>query len=318
MIERVATVWVDGSLKPWDEATVHTLTHTLHYGFGAFEGIRAYAQPDGRTALFRLSDHVDRLYRSTAASSIEIPFAPEAISEACIAVVTSNQLRDAYIRPLVFVGDPNIIFAYWLNRVRVAVAAFAWSGYSDRSRELGTSAKISPYVRPKAHADLFKAKLCGHYVLSILAYGDAARSGFKQAIFLDEDGVVCESTGENLFLVRGRQLWTPPASRSILIGITRLSVMEIATEMGYEVLEREFGVEDLRVADEVFTTGTASELLPVCSIENHHIGTGRLGPVTRAIQDRFTDAVNGRLPGYRRWLTPVALPSALATSPVTT
>jgi branched-chain amino acid aminotransferase len=214
----------------------------------------------------------------------------------------------------VFMGEPNIIFAYWLNRVRVAVAAFAWSGYSDRSREAGTSAKIAPYVRPKAHAELFKAKLCGHYVLSNLAFGDAARSGFKQAIFLDEDGVVCESTGENVFLVRDRELWTPPPSRSILIGITRLSVMEIAAGLGYEVIERDFRVDDLRAAGEVFTTGTASELLPICSIEGQEIGSGRLGPVTRAIQDRFTDIVKGRVPEYRRWLTPVALPAVPVTA----
>lgn len=306
MIERVSKVWLDGALVPWGDATVHALTHTLHYGFGAFEGIRAYAQAEGGTALFRLSDHVERLYRSTAAASIEIPFGREAIAKACGDVVVQNALRDAYVRPLVFIGDPNIIFAYWLNPVRVAVVAFPWTGFSDRNREDGTSAKISPYVRPKAHADLFKAKLCGHYALSVIAYGDAARSGFKQAIFLDEDGVVCESTGENLFMVSGAQLWTPPPSRSILIGITRLSVMEIASDLGYEVIERDFGVDDLLAADEIFTTGTASELLPIRSIESHPIGDGRLGPATRAIQARFTEAAHGQLAGYQRWLTPLA------------
>jgi branched-chain amino acid aminotransferase len=305
MIESAEKLWLDGELVDWDAGSVHLLTHTLHYGFGAFEGIRAYAQEGGGVALFQLDGHLARFFASAAAISVDVPYDAAALARACHQVVSVNGLRDAYVRPLLFVGEPNIIFAHWLNRVRVAVVAFPWRGYSDRNREEGTTAKVSPYVRPRVHAEFYKAKLCGHYALSVAAYSEAVRTGFKQAIFLDEEGMVCETTGENLFIVREGELWTPPSSRSILLGLTRAAVLELARDSGIATAERDFGVEELKGASEVFTTGTASELLPICAIDGSPVGDGRLGPVTRLLQERFQAAATGRLTSHRSWLTPL-------------
>jgi branched-chain amino acid aminotransferase len=305
MIEKTQTLWLDGALTGWDDGTTHLMTHTLHYGFGAFEGIRSYQQTEGGTALFRLEEHIERLFASSKAAFLEVPFDHATLLKACKEVVSANGLRDAYLRPLVFVSEPNIIFSHWLNRVRVAVIAFPWAGYSDRNREEGTSAKFSPYVRPKAHAAFYKAKLCGHYALSVVAYTEAVRTGFKQAIFVDEDGMVCETTGENLFLVKDQVLVTPPSSRSILMGLTRDSVMTLARGLGYRVEERDLSQAECLAADELFTTGTASELLPVRMLEGRPVGTGTLGPVTAAVQQAFTAAAQGRSAQYKHWLTPL-------------
>lgn len=303
MIERAQKLWLDGALTAWEEGTVHLLTHTLHYGFGAFEGIRSYRHVAGGAALFRLEEHIDRLFASARALFLEIPFDKTMLMRACVDVVRANGLQDAYLRPLVFVSEPNIIFAHWLNRVRTAVVAFPWAGYSDRNREEGTNAKFSPYARPKALADFYKAKVCGHYALSVVAYSEAVRSGFKQAIFLDEDGMVCETTGENLFVVKDGAVVTPPASRSILMGLTRDAVIQIARDLGYPVQERDISREECLVASEIFTTGTASELLPIRMLEGRQVGNGELGPVTAAIQRTFTDATQGRTERYSHWLT---------------
>lgn len=305
MIEKTQTLWLDGALTGWDDGTTHLMTHTLHYGFGAFEGIRSYQQAHGGTAIFRLEEHIDRLFASSKAAYLEVPFDRATLMAACTEVVRANGLRNAYLRPLVFVSEPNIIFAHWLNRVRVAVLAFPWEGYSDRNREEGTNAKFSPYVRPKAQAAFFKAKLCGHYALSVVAYSEAVRTGYKQAIFLDEDGMVCEATGDNLFLVKDQVLVTPPSSRSILMGLTRDSVMTLARELGYRVEERDISREECMTADELFTTGTASELLPVRMLEGRPVGAGKLGPVTAAVQQAFSAAAQGRAAQYKNWLTPV-------------
>jgi branched-chain amino acid aminotransferase len=305
MIEKTQKLWLDGALTGWDDGTTHLMTHTLHYGFGAFEGIRAYQQADGGVALFRLEEHIERLFASSKAAFMEVPFDRATLLEACKEVVSANGLGDAYLRPLVFVSEPNIIFAHWLNRVRVAVIAFPWKGYSDRNREEGTSAKFSPYVRPKAHAAFYKAKLCGHYALSVVAYSEAIQTGFKQAIFLDEDGMVCETTGENLFIVKDQVVATPPSSRSILMGLTRDSVMTLARELGYRVEERDISQEECLAADEIFTTGTASELLPVRMLEGRPVGAGKLGAVTTAVQQAYSAAAQGRSARYRHWLTPL-------------
>ncbi|WNG16101.1 branched-chain amino acid transaminase [Cystobacter fuscus] len=302
MIEKTQALWLDGVLTGWDDGTTHLMTHTLHYGFGVFEGIRAYQQADGGTALFRLEEHIERLFASASAAFLEVPFDRATLLGACKEVVRANGLRDAYLRPLVFVSEPNIIFAHWLNRVRVAVIAFPWVGYSDRSQQEGTNAKFSPYVRPKAHAAFYKAKMCGHYALSVVAYSEAIRTGFKQAIFLDEDGMVCETTGENLFMVKEQVVVTPPSSRSILMGLTRDAVMTLARELGYRVEERDISREECLSADEIFTTGTASELLPVRMLEGRPVGTGQLGPVTAVVQQAFSAAARGRAARYKHWL----------------
>ena len=305
MIEPVDTVWLDGALRPTEASKVHLLSNTLHNGFGAFDGIRSYRQQDGGVALFRVAEHMQRLINSATAVSIETEYDAATLVAAASEVIRANDLQDAYVRPLVYVGEPNIIFAHWLNQVHVAVIVFPWSGYSDRSREQGTTATFARYPRPKALADLFKAKVCGHYLLSVAAYADAKQRGFGQAIFLDEDGMVCESTGENLFTVRDGILSTPPTTRSLLPGITRDTVMRLARELGHEVVERDLTKDDLLTADEVFTTGTASELLPIPEIDGHKIGTGTIGPVTVAVQGRFMDVVSGRVPDAHGWLTRV-------------
>lgn len=305
MIEPVGTIWLDGELRSMDQSRASLLTHTMHYGFGVFDGLRSYRQDSGDVMLFRAAEHMERVVRSAEGISIPIAYETEALVEAAQAVLRANDLDDAYVRPLVYVGEPNIIFSHWLNSVHVAVIAFPWTGYSDRNRERGSSAKISPWVRPKALADFFKLKACGHYLLSVTAFSEAQRSGFGQAIFVDEDGAVCEATGENVFVVRDGVVATPPASRSILLGITRDTVLTLARDLGHETAERDLTVDDLLTADEVFTTGTASELLPLPKIEDRTIGDGTMGPVTAAIQRRFNDAVRGREPAYGSWLTKV-------------
>lgn len=305
MIEPVDTVWVDGELGSLQEQRVSLLTHTLHYGFGAFEGIRSYRQDSGDVMLFRVQEHMERLRASAEAISIPTDYDVDALVEATQDVLRANDLDDAYVRPLVYVGEPNVIFSHWLNSVHVAVVAFPWTGYTDRNRERGSSAKFAPNPRPKALAELFKAKACGHYLLSVTAFADAKEHGFGNAIFLDEDGAVCEATGENIFTVHDGVVATPPASRSILMGITRDTVLVLARDLGYEAVERDITVDELLAADEVFTTGTASELLPLPKIEDRQIGDGTMGPVTAAIQQRFTDVVRGRDLGHPDWLTKV-------------
>ncbi|HEX8580812.1 MAG TPA: branched-chain amino acid transaminase [Acidimicrobiales bacterium] len=305
MIEPVDIVWVDGELGSMDRSRVSLLTHTMHYGFGVFDGLRSYRQDSGDVMLFRALEHMERVVRSAEGISIPVAYDADALVEAAQAVLRANELDDAYVRPLVYVGEPNIIFSHWLNSVHVAMIAFPWTGYSDRNRERGSSAKIAPWPRPKALADLYKFKACGHYLLNVTAFSEAQRSGFGQAIFVDEDGAVCEATGENVFVVKDGAVATPPSSRSILPGITRDTVLTLARDLGHEAVERDLVVDDLLGADEVFTTGTASELLPLPKIEDRVIGDGTMGPVTAAIQQRFSDAVRGREPAYADWLTKV-------------
>lgn len=304
MIKPVEQVWLDGKLTTADHSRVGLLTHTIHYGFGALDGFRSYQQDDGRVAIFRLDDHLRRLRASAAAIKLTIPFHHQDLVDGTREVIRVNGLTDSYVRPLVFVGEPNIIFAHWLNDVRVAIVPFAWSGYSDRDAAAGTTAKISPYPRPKSHAALYRAKLTGHYLLSVIAFGEARDSGVQQAIFLDEDGFVCEGTGENVFAVHGSSLSTPPSTRSLLPGFTRATIMELAVELGLTASERDLQVTDLYSADEVFTTGTASGLLAIPELNGRPIGTGP-ALVTKALRQRYTDATRGRLPAHTSWLTHV-------------
>jgi branched-chain amino acid aminotransferase len=236
---------------------------------------------------------------------IDVPFDGGALVDACHEVVAANDLGDAYVRPLVFVGGPHIIFAHWLNPVHVAVAAFPWRGYKDRSGAAAVAAKLSPYRRPKALAELYKAKLCGHYLLSIVAFADASRTGYQQAIFLDEDDLVCEATGDNLFVVSNGELATPTAARPILLGLKRACVLELARDLGLRAVERDFGPAELAAADEVFTTGTASGILGVGSIDGTAIGDGGVGPVTRSLQERFAALATGLAADEHGWLEPV-------------
>jgi branched-chain amino acid aminotransferase len=302
VIEQVEQVWLDGKIAAARDSQIGLLTHSLHYGYAALDGFRSYRQDSGGVALFRLEDHLDRLRTSSAALGLELEYDRDELAAGAAEVVRVNDLTDSYVRALVFVGEPNIIFAHWLNPVHVALVPFAWTGYSDRDADKGTVAMIAPYPRIRAHAPLFRAKLSGHYMLNVLAFGHAKASGVQQAIFLDEQGTVCEATGENVFVVRDGELSTPPADRSLLPGVTRATVLELAAELGLSATERDLTLDDLYGADEIITTGTASGLLHIPELDGRRIGAGD-NPVTRALRERYLDAARGRLAARAGWLT---------------
>jgi branched-chain amino acid aminotransferase len=301
LIKPVEHVWLDGELTTANDSRVGLLTHTIHYGFGALDGFRSYRQDDGRVAVFRLDDHLRRLRASAAAIGLSVPYDHQDLVQGALEIIRVNGLVDSYVRPLVFVGEPNIIFAHWLNDVRVAMVPFSWSGYSDRDADRGTTARVASYPKSKAYAALYGAKLTGNYLLSVIAFAEARGSGVQQAIFLDEDGFVCEGTGENVFAVHGSSLSTPPTTRSLLPGLTRATVMELAAGLGLTVSEGDLQVDDLYSADEVFTTGTASGVLPVPELNGRRIGTGS-APIARSLRHRYADATRGRLPEHASWL----------------
>jgi branched-chain amino acid aminotransferase len=280
------------------------MTHTLHYGLGAFEGIRAYDGARG-PAVFRLHEHVDRLFRSAAMVRIEIPFAREVIRAACLEVLQKNSLRAGYLRPIVFIDDGRRGLGAMHNRTRVAVATWPWGRYlGDEGVQEGIRAQVSATLRMNARSFLPKGKINGQYVNSILAKRAAMLDGFDEAILLDDEGDVAEATGENLFLVRAGVVITPPLSQPILEGITRDAIITLAHGLGIEVREQRFGKDLLLAADEVFLTGTAAEVTPVREIDGHVIGNGARGPITERLQAKFFDAVNGRLPERAGWLVP--------------
>jgi branched-chain amino acid aminotransferase len=296
-------VWLDGRLVPWNEATVHVLTHTLHYGLGVFEGIRCYRTEDGRSAVFRQSEHVRRLFDSARINLLEVPFAPEAIDVAIHEVLKANHLAEGYIRPLVFIGDGVMGLNPGSNPIRVAVIAWPWGKYlGEEGIERGIRAKVSTFARHHVNAKMTKGKTCGDYVNSILAKREALLDGYDEAILLDTQGFVSEGSGENVFVVRDGAIRTPPLE-TVLPGITRASVIELARDKGVPVEEAVITRDELYVADEVFLTGTAAEVTPIREIDHRPIGAGRRGPVTRTLQSAFFDVVAGRDRKYERWLT---------------
>ncbi|MBI5851809.1 MAG: branched-chain amino acid transaminase [Planctomycetes bacterium] len=300
---RVPFTWLDGACVPTEQALVPIMTHTLHYGLGAFEGIRAYDGASG-PAVFRLREHLERLFRSAALCRIEIPFTLEALTKGCVETLKRNQLAAGYLRPVVFIDDGKRGLGVTNNRIRVAIATWPWGRYlGDEGVQHGIRAQVSSTVRMNARSFLPKGKINGQYVNSILAKRAAQQAGFDEAILLDDDGYVAEATGENLFIVRDGAVVTPPTSQPILEGITRASVIELARELGLPVREDRFTRDTLYIADEVFLTGTAAELTPVREIDGYVIGTGGRGPVTERLQSRFFDAVHGRIAGRVGWLT---------------
>jgi branched-chain amino acid aminotransferase len=304
---RVPFTWLDGQCVPTEQAVVPVMTHTLHYGLGAFEGIRAYDGAAG-PAVFRLQEHTERLFRSAAMLRLELPFAPAAIAAACVEVLQKNGLRAGYLRPIVFVDDGKRGLGALHNRTRIAIATWPWGRYlGDEGVQKGIRAQVSSTVRMNARSFLPKGKINGQYVNSILAKRTAMLAGLDEAILLDDDGNVAEATGENLFVVQRGALLTPPLSGPILEGITRDSVLVLARELGVPVHERTFGKDTLFTADEVFLCGTAAEITPVREIDGHPIGNGGRGPVTERLQTRYLDAVHGRLPGCMGWLTKYAV-----------
>jgi branched-chain amino acid aminotransferase len=296
-------IWLDGTFVDWDAAKVHVLTHTLHYGLGVFEGIRCYRTMDGRSAVFRLGDHLRRLFDSAHINLMRVPFAREQIEQACLETLRRNQLAEGYLRPLVFVGDGEMGLNPGGNPIRVAIIAWAWGKYlGDEGVERGIRAKVSSFSRHYVNAKMTKGKTCGDYVNSILAKREALLDGYDEAIMLDSQGLVSEASGENVFVVRDGVIATP-SLHSVLGGITRSTLIDLARDKGMPVEERAITRDELYIADEVFLTGTAAEVTPIREIDRRSIGTGSRGPIATTLQKTFFDVVAGRERTYESWLT---------------
>lgn len=304
-MEKSESIWFDGQMVAWDQAQVHVLTHTLHYGLGVFEGIRCYEGPGGQPAIFRLPEHVDRLFGSAHILGLTIPFSQEQIVKACVETVRVNRLRSCYIRPIVFLGAGEMGLAAVHNPVRVAIIVWSWGAYlGEEGVRKGVRLRTSSFQRMHVNTHMTKAKAVGNYVNSILAAVEARRGGYDEAMMLDVDGYVAECSGENIFIVRGGRVKTTPPT-SILAGITRDSVMLIMRDRGVETIEERFTRDEAYLADEVFMTGTAAEVTPVREIDDRKIGVGRPGPITMELQQRFAAITQGQDPGRAGWLTPV-------------
>ncbi len=295
-------IWMDGKFVNWNAANVHVLTHTLHYGLGAFEGIRCYRCEDGRSAIFRLPEHTERFFASAKIGLIEIPFSVDEINGAIAATMKVNGLKEGYIRPLVYLGYGSMGLFPKNNPVRVAIAAWEWGAYlGEEGLKNGIRVKISSFARHHVNSGMTKAKLVGNYVNSILAKKEVVASGFDEAVLLDTEGYVSEASGENIFMVKNGVLKTTPLT-SILNGITRDSVLKIAGDRGVEVKEERFTRDELYTADEAFFSGTAAEITPIREVDLRTIGRGRPGPVTKEIQKVFFDTVKGKNKDYENWL----------------
>jgi branched-chain amino acid aminotransferase len=304
MVEKVEKIWLNGSFVPWEDAKVHVLTHTLHYGLGVFEGIRCYRRSDGRSAIFRLREHVDRLFESAHISDMAIPYGRDEILEVCLELVRVNHLDECYLRPLVYLGEGPMGLYGRDNPVRVAIAAWRWGAYlGDEGLEHGIRAKVSSYTRSSINSAMTKAKIVGNYVNSILAKREVVAAGYQEAIMLDAQGYVAEASGENVFVIKGGRVFTPGVGGSILAGITRHSVLALVGELGIELEERPMSRDELYVADEVFFTGTAAEVTPVREIDERKVGNGSRGPITKRIQDRFFQLVRGPENSHPEWFS---------------
>jgi len=304
MSDRDGWIWYDGKMVPWRDATTHVLTHSLHYGLAVFEGVRAYKTAAG-TAIFRLREHTERLFNSARIFMMQIPYTPEQLMEAQRQVVRVNKLEQCYLRPLAFYGAEKMGVSPSGASVHVAIAAWPWGAYLGEDGLLkGIRVKTSSYARHHVNVSMVRSKTAGHYVNSILANLEATRDGYDEALLLDTAGFVAEGAGENLFVVRGGQLFEPQLA-SGLCGITRQTVIELARDLGLPVQSRPMTRDDVYLADEAFFSGTAAEITPIRELDGRPIGAGLRGPVTEKIQAAFFDAVNGRTPRYREWLTPV-------------
>ena len=299
---RTDFIWMDGTLVPWDQANVHVLTHALHYGYAVFEGIRAYECVDGSSAVFRLTEHVDRLFGSAKILGLTIPFTPEQLVQACVETLAANKMAAAYIRPLVFVGSGSMGVNPANNPIRVSIAVWPWGAYlGAEALEKGISIRTSSYTRYHTNSMMTKAKAAGNYVNSVLAKMEALADGFDEAMMLDASGYVAEGSGENIYIVKNGVIKTPPLT-TVLAGITRDSVITVARELGYEVVEQFFTRDEVYVADEVFFTGTAAELTPIRAVDRRVIGAGHAGPVAKALQAAFFKVVKGENPAHAGWL----------------
>ena len=306
MVEKTERIWMDGELVPWDEAKVHVLTHSLHYGLGVFEGIRCYALQQGGSAIFRLEEHIERLFQSAHIATLPMPYTQAQIAEACLETVRVNGLDSCYLRPIAFIGDGAMGLGALNNPTRVAIVAWRWGAYlGEEGLAKGIRAKISSFNRPGINALMAKGKIVGHYVNSILAKREALMGGYDEALLLDAQGYVCEASGENIFMVRQGRVVTPPLGSSILGGITRDSLITVMRDMGIEVEERPIARDELYIADEVFLCGTAAEVTPVRELDHRQIGIGSRGALTQRVQERFFRIVRGEEEDLRGWLAKI-------------
>jgi branched-chain amino acid aminotransferase len=304
MADRDGVIWLDGEMVPWREARTHVLTHTLHYGMGVFEGVRAYATTSG-TAIFRLADHTRRLFNSARILGMRIPYSPEVLSEAQLAVVRQNGLESAYIRPMCFYGAEGMGLRADNLQVHVMVAAWNWGSYlGEENMTRGIRVHTSSYSRHHVNVTLCKAKANGNYMNSMLALQEALACGYDEAMLLDTEGYVAEGSGENIFLVSEGKLLTPDLT-SALDGITRRTIFTLAEEEGIPVVEKRITRDEVYIADEAFFTGTAAEVTPIREVDNRPIGNGGRGPITERLQSLFFDVVQGRHPRHQGWLAQV-------------
>ena len=302
MADRDGFIWYNGELVDWRNATTHVLTHTLHYGMGVFEGVRAYETPKG-PAIFRLQDHTDRLFRSAKILGMDLPFSKAQINQAHIDVVRANQLKSCYFRPMAFYGSGKLGVAPKKDDVQVIVAAWPWGAYlGEDGLEKGIRVKTSSFTRHHVNITMCKAKANGNYMNSIMANNEATADGYDEALLLDVDGFVAEGSGENIFIVRKGKLYTPDLT-SALEGITRDTVVQIAEEMGLKIIEKRITRDEVYTADEAFFTGTAAEITPIRELDRRIIGEGNRGTITTEIQKRYFDCVKGLDASKQDWLT---------------
>jgi len=304
MADRDGFIWLDGEMVPWREAKVHVLTHTFHYGMGVFEGVRAYKAEQG-TAIFRLKEHTDRLFRSAKILNMPMPYDKDEINQATLAAVRENNLESGYIRPMVFYGSEGMGLRADNLKTHVMIAAWEWGSYlGEDNMKNGIKVRTSSYTRHHVNIAMCKAKANGNYMNSMMALQEAMACGCDEALLLDVSGFVAEGSGENFFLVRDGIIYTPELT-SALEGITRETVMQIAVECGYEVREKRITRDEVYVADEAFFTGTAAEVTPIRELDGRSIGNGGRGPITEKLQALYFDYVHGRLDQHQDWLSVV-------------
>ncbi len=304
MADRDGLIWFDGKMGDWRDAKLHVLTHSLHYGMGVFEGVRAY-KTDAGTQVFRLAEHTRRLFNSAKIFQMVLPYGFDEIVDAQKRVIRDNRLEAGYIRPIAWIGSEKLGVSPVGNTIHVAVAAWTWGAYlGEEGLARGIRVKTSSYSRHHVNVSLVRAKASGYYINSILANREVTAHGYDEALLLDTEGYVSEGAGENVFIVRAGRLYTPDLA-SCLDGITRDAVITLARDMGIEVIEKRITRDEMYCADEAFFTGTAAEVTPIRELDDRQIGEGHRGPLTERLQKKFFDVVGGRAEAYRHWLTPV-------------
>ncbi|CAN5708668.1 branched-chain amino acid transaminase [soil metagenome] len=305
MADRDGKIWMDGEMVEWRDAKIHVLTHTLHYGCGAFEGVRAYNTVNG-TAIFRVREHTQRLFDSAKILRMKIPFEFEQVVQAQMAVVRANKLESCYLRPLAFIGDEKLGVSPKGNSIHLIIAAWPWGAYlGEDGMKRGIRVKVSSFTRHHVNITMTQAKAVSNYTNSILANMEATDDGYDEALLLDANGFVSEGSGENVFIVKNGVVYTPDLSAGALNGITRNTVQSICADLGLKLVEKRITRDEVYIADEAFFTGTAAEVTPIRELDRLEIGSGSRGPITEKIQTAFFDIVHGRNPKYAEWLTKV-------------